>query len=390
MDFVLVNKIVLALCNLIGLLFAVFGYFSDKNQKSNKFFFLSALSLIAFVDSAFISFFSQDLFLSSPEVFALGGARAMFVCASLFFIFLYFFAIHFPKTGRDSIFFHWIYGLVWLSFVVLSFTNLMISGVDKINSKFFVQLGPFQAIYFIMATFSLIYSCFAVASKYKFLQEQDKTKSQYFFFGLVLWIFLFIILSIILPFVSSDYSQIAYMWGIYSSLFFIIITSFGLFQKTTIGARGVVVQLMVVLISLSLIIAPFFVQPLWLKISYFTILILFLFFGGFLIKNETKEAKQRIYLQTEVQQRIRELEDVKKRLEESKAVLEIRIQARTKALKDLANNLEEQVKNRTKELEKKIGELERANQLMVDRELSMADLKKENTMLKEKLNQRNV
>jgi len=79
--------------------------------------------------------------------------------------------------------------------------------------------------------------------------------------------------------------------------------------------------------------------------------------------------------------------DYKKRLEENKAVLEIRIQARTKALKDLANNLESQVQQRTKELEKKVQELERANQLMVDRELAMAELKKESESLKEKIKQ---
>lgn len=390
MDFLLVNKIVLALCNLVGLLFAIFGYFSDKSQKSNKFFFWLALSLIVLIDSAFISFFSQDLFLTSASSFALSGARAMFVCASLFFIFLYFFSIHFPKTGRDSIFFHWIHSLIWLGFVVLSFTSLLISGVDSVDSRFIVQAGPLQAIFFIMAVFSLLYCCFTIASKYRFLQEQDKARSQYFFFGLILWIFFFIIFSVALPLISSNYFQTTYMWGMYCAIIFVATTSFGLFQKTAIGARGVITQLIVFLISLSLIVAPFFVDLTWLKVVYVFVFILFLFFGGFLIKDASKEAQQKIYLQTEVQQRIRELEDVRKRLEESKAVLEIRIGARTRALKDLANNLEEQVKNRTKELERKIAELERANQLMVDRELSMADLKKENTMLKEKLNQQNV
>ena len=144
---------------------------------------------------------------------------------------------------------------------------------------------------------------------------------------------------------------------------------------------------MVVVVGASLFIAPFFVGILWLRIIYILIFLFFIIFGSFLIKDVTKEAKQKIMLQSEVQNRINELEDVKKRLEESKAVLEIRIQARTKALKDLANNLETQVQQRTVELEKKVQELERANQLMVDRELTMADLKKEVVILREKIKQ---
>jgi len=154
-----------------------------------------------------------------------------------------------------------------------------------------------------------------------------------------------------------------------------------------LGTKSIFTQLMVVIIGLSLFIAPFFVEILWLRIIYILIFLFFMVFGSFLIRDTTKEAMQKIMLQSEVQNRIRELEDVKKRLEENKAVLEIRIQARTKALKDLANNLESKVQQRTKELEKKVQELERANQLMVDRELAMAELKKESESLKEKIKQ---
>lgn len=82
-------------------------------------------------------------------------------------------------------------------------------------------------------------------------------------------------------------------------------------------------------------------------------------------------------------------EDLKKSqaaLEEAKAVLEIKVRARTKELKELTESLEEQVKKRTKELQERIEELERFRRLTVGRELKMIELKKEIAQLKAKLN----
>ena len=74
-----------------------------------------------------------------------------------------------------------------------------------------------------------------------------------------------------------------------------------------------------------------------------------------------------------------------KELNEEKATLEIKIEARTKELKELAESLDTQVKQRTKELQEKIGELERFQRLAVGRELKMIELKKEIERLKKEL-----
>jgi len=80
--------------------------------------------------------------------------------------------------------------------------------------------------------------------------------------------------------------------------------------------------------------------------------------------------------------RTAELEETKEKLEEEKAVLEIKVKARTRDLEGLAINLEEKVKERTKEVEEKMEELEKFNKLAIGRELKMIELKSQIKELK--------
>jgi len=81
----------------------------------------------------------------------------------------------------------------------------------------------------------------------------------------------------------------------------------------------------------------------------------------------------------------RELVESHKEIEEARNVLEIKVAARTMELKDLAESLEGQVKQRTKELQEKMEELGKFNKLAVGRELKMIELKEEIKKLKEEL-----
>ena len=72
-------------------------------------------------------------------------------------------------------------------------------------------------------------------------------------------------------------------------------------------------------------------------------------------------------------------------LETTSAALEIKVEARTRELRELAQSLDTQVKEKTKDLQEKINDLERFNKLSVGRELKMIELKKEIKKLKEEL-----
>lgn len=98
--------------------------------------------------------------------------------------------------------------------------------------------------------------------------------------------------------------------------------------------------------------------------------------SGKIIEGETKEVISLI-TNDEILEVVENLKKMVRQLEESRAVLEIKVEARTKELRELAESLDEQVKERTEELEVKIKELEKFQEAAIGRELKMIELKKE-------------
>ena len=75
-------------------------------------------------------------------------------------------------------------------------------------------------------------------------------------------------------------------------------------------------------------------------------------------------------------------------IEMEKNILEIKIIARTRELRELAKSLDVQIKNKTQELQEKVNELEKFNKLSVGREIKMMELKSEIRELKESLSKK--
>lgn len=73
---------------------------------------------------------------------------------------------------------------------------------------------------------------------------------------------------------------------------------------------------------------------------------------------------------------LKDLRKTRAALQETRAVLGIRVKARTRELEELARTLEERAKERTRELQERVTELEKFHHLTVGRELKMMELKR--------------
>ena len=85
-----------------------------------------------------------------------------------------------------------------------------------------------------------------------------------------------------------------------------------------------------------------------------------------------------------------ELNKSKKFLEESRAVLEVRVKARTRQLREQARSLRKENERKTQDLKKRIREMERFQNLTVGREIRMRELKKEVKKMEAQLRDANL
>lgn len=79
------------------------------------------------------------------------------------------------------------------------------------------------------------------------------------------------------------------------------------------------------------------------------------------------------------------IEDKTRELEAERRSLENKVKQRTQELEKARANLEKRVEERTEELSTNLAQLKRINRLMVDREMVIIDLKKENKALEAQL-----
>jgi methyl-accepting chemotaxis protein len=95
------------------------------------------------------------------------------------------------------------------------------------------------------------------------------------------------------------------------------------------------------------------------------------------------EIRADINTKDEIEDLAKDFNIMAEKLKGTRSSLEVKVEERTKELKQLTKTLEEQVNQRTRELRGKVQELEKFQRLAVDREIKMVELKKKIQRLEE-------
>lgn len=165
------------------------------------------------------------------------------------------------------------------------------------------------------------------------------------------------------------------------------------FENNFVSFRGIAMEIDIykqqrsfVVILISII---FFFQLLFFLFFHFYIKKKIIYPIIFFIAQLKDRGKNQKIKTIKTCQEFKELEDVFNlsfdQVKEARDILEIKIIARTRQLKELSNSLEKQVQEKTKELQIKVDKLERHMTVVTERELKMIGLKKEIQVLKKEI-----
>lgn len=363
-SWLLINKIIIVLTNIIGFWLALTSFFTNRSQKISKLYAYLAICLIVWIDLRFLVFFAPLLF-PMPVNFqvALWGTRLIYAVLSLFFVAAYYFSIHFPREKKRIPVFDTIYTAIWAILFLLAPTPFMI---DQVVTPQLIT-GDGAPVYYYAMIVSAVICLYNIFSKNHYLTSEEKMKVQDFLRGIIIFG----------AFEAIPLQKIAYgeIFGHYSFIFMLGFLAYAINRKEIFEIKVILVELLLGAIGTILIILPFMTESIWLKLAHYILFILFCIFFDVIMKSILKEFREKELLEQKVEQRTEELESAKKNLEEANAVLEVRVRARTLELERLNQTLEEKVEERTNDLQEKMRELERFNRLSVGRELKMIELK---------------
>jgi signal transduction histidine kinase len=290
----LVYKILMLLIIVLFLGLAVWVYFSNPKSQVNRLFFLLSFFLLFWIIGGYFFYISTD------PIFATILGRLLLGVGLISLILLYLFSIYFP-TSVQVLIPKRNYLIILFSgiilFLTIVFTNSVVQGV-KITPigthPIFHPIGSFFYYGLLLFITGLILGNFL--KKYLVLEKQEKLKAQYFLIGIFIFLGANLIFNIIFPIIYGDirYWQI----GNYSAIFFLGFTAYAIVKRGLFEIKVLLTSLLVALIAILLLVDLIVFTPLlWLQVLKGFTLIIFLFFGYYLIRSVSQEIKKRTELE---------------------------------------------------------------------------------------------
>lgn len=378
-----IHYTILPIINLLSLVLIIWIFCCGSKEKSTTIFYLVILGLLFWVDFEFLcELVSTASIITDKFYYFILFKKSAYGSLSLFFIAAYFFAIYFPKESKRYYLMDVFYTILWvILFYFAVFTSYVTKTAEILEGKIERVGGDLLLPFYAVALLSTLWILGTLFGKYKNLNAEEKKKVVFFLIGALFFALANIIFNIIFPWMGLyDLHQVGHC----SVIFIVFFSALAIVKGNLFDIKLFLTQTLVGAIGVVLLVLPFIVDGLGLKIFLGIIFGLYCMLGNMLIKSAVKNLEQQEILEKRVferttilEQKTKELEEAKEKLEEANTVLEVKVGARTRELQLVNDSLEEQVNQRTKELNKRLKELEKFNKVVVGREVKMAELKKE-------------
>ena len=390
----LINKLLFFLINVVGLQLILWAYAANRRTRPGRLFLAGVFYILLWIDIDFVSAQAGVLFpFEAAQNVALWAFRGVLALLAMFFAMFYSFSLNFPAANPLNELQRQKNNLniaLWTFLFIVSFTPLVIeeAALDpSLMVAVWIKAGPLFWFYAVSAALALALSFWEMSRNRRLADAQNRQKGRLIVLSAAVFGSFNLIFNIIGPALGELWGYIGF-FAIFADYVIAILLGYIIYHAARdklFGIKIILVEVFVGLMGASLLVMPIFVEFLWQQALLIVLFVLFCIFGYVLVQSTIKEYREKEMLEQKVAQRTQELERVRLNLEEMNAVLEVRVQARTKELEGLNQTLEEKVIERTNDLELKIKDLGIFQRITVGRELKMIELKEEIERLRARL-----
>src|SRR3989304_8777882 len=286
LDVGLIQKVFLVIIIVLDLLIGFSVLISNKNSIRNRLFFFSSISIVLWMLSGFLVYYSQF----ANYVLFIGRLNYAFVIVWLLCIFL--FIRNFPKEMNKISFIDYLFTFLGIVFAVLAaFTPLVVKDIPLQNIDAKWMMGSLEYPFYIFSIITAILVVGILITKYFKEDEKNKVKLKLIIYGGILVAIFNIIFNIIFPVIIP---HVDYFWiGDFSFVFFLGFTAYAIVKHRLFDIRVIATEVIVVLLSIALFLQIFVYQNITEAIIN-AIVWLFVTYGGIrLIKSVIGEIERR-------------------------------------------------------------------------------------------------
>lgn len=279
-----IERILVFLINLIGVLLAGWVYFSNKKERLNQWFAIMTFCVIMWVNFAFLANTLKEVSLTTTSF------RLNFTFVALFLLSFYrFYVDYFLEERNRFIILEKAVCVTGNVLALLSLCTGLIVNKTVIRSwGTEIIFGPGSTLFYLYAVLVALLVVFFSIKKYIHLSKNQKLKVQYFSVGIFFFILFNIIFNVVLPVITKtvEYTR----FGDYSAIILLVFIAYAITKHNLLGVKTLITQVIIVVMSVILASDVFFLSDNFtIQLLKFFVLITFVYFGIALIESIKRE-----------------------------------------------------------------------------------------------------